>query len=943
MKNFSKIKFNHRNLGAMIRCKSDTLKIVLIKLITICKCKVSAHFIFELEIVLVRLQKIQSKQGFKGLTLYLKTCSIALQQYSAGFILKDIGSPNKIRISRTKSGLPRLIPSSHRFIIRNGTDLQKANLIKYWLSIFYLYRLLSFPSKGDISSIIKPNKESLYMSINWEGYAQLFIKSLGYRTLNPFDTLLSYRRPFSDISTASPNRHSGKDDNDNYSLHASHPASVLNSIVALKSKPKLRSDLIRFNIILDQDHINNMIQSPFDVLDVSDVMMFHPGNPHIVGKLGFKIEPAGKVRVFAMVDPTSNWSLEALHKYIFYAILAKLITDGTFDQIKPAKRLLNRNSTGLYSVDLSSATDRLPIKIQHILLSQLFNSEFADLWQSIMIGRGYKMTVPKEIRDIKNGFVSKTIFYAVGQPMGALSSWAMLALTHHFIVQISAWRSGICKPGKLYTNYALLGDDLVLGDFIVFKEYSKIIQKLQVKLSLAKSILSSHSSGLEFAKKTLIKLNNIVYDVSPVSMKEFGQSLKTFSDFLAFVNKFNLSIPASLKILGYGYRVIGSCNKNYNKANLILKNLFLGSLNKLNFGVSITPNFKNQKFLQHIDSNLLWLAIYDLITIELLNLSHKINEFEALISCCFFESQLPLELRPSKSNSRVSTIRRKLRWFQFIYSYSMYRVWRDKTVPSQDTELGLSVSHLDQVRMFENKINRQTRVDNNNPTEQDIALFTLGITSQEKVNIRNSIGKVIYTRPNFSRIWESVLSKTPPHMSSERLYKIYSRSQRVIDFIIPGSYMTRWEIKDPPPQMTWARSFIKWFTLVNWEPLLDNLSKREWVRLFRLFQLTSGVPLISKFIRLDKSYKLLCKRWKPIRYSSSKDFIGVKPDINALLKLLFDISTEKSRSSFKISLFDYKTIESRENPWRMTLHNRIISLSFKIKRYIENQFKSKQI
>jgi len=33
------------------------------------------------------------------------------------------------------------------------------------------------------------------------------------------------------------------------------------------------------------------------------------------------------------------------------------------------------------------------------------------------------------------------IRYAVGQPIGALSSWAMLAFTHHIIVQVAAYRS----------------------------------------------------------------------------------------------------------------------------------------------------------------------------------------------------------------------------------------------------------------------------------------------------------------------------------------------------------------------------------------------------------------------------------------------------------------------------------------------------------------------
>lgn len=41
-----------------------------------------------------------------------------------------------------------------------------------------------------------------------------------------------------------------------------------------------------------------------------------------------------------------------------------------------------------------------------------------------------KVTVPSKVR------------YAVGQPMGALSSWAMLALTHHLIVAMAARRVG---------------------------------------------------------------------------------------------------------------------------------------------------------------------------------------------------------------------------------------------------------------------------------------------------------------------------------------------------------------------------------------------------------------------------------------------------------------------------------------------------------------------
>lgn len=53
-----------------------------------------------------------------------------------------------------------------------------------------------------------------------------------------------------------------------------------------------------------------------------------------LGKLGLKNEPAGKVRVFAMVDPITQWMLRPLHKALF-SFIRKLPMDGTFNQIKP--------------------------------------------------------------------------------------------------------------------------------------------------------------------------------------------------------------------------------------------------------------------------------------------------------------------------------------------------------------------------------------------------------------------------------------------------------------------------------------------------------------------------------------------------------------------------------------------------------------------------------
>jgi len=92
------------------------------------------------------------------------------------------------------------------------------------------------------------------------------------------------------------------------------------------------------------------------------------------------------------------------------------------------------DGTSLFSFDLSAATDRLPVSLQEKILSVCFGKEFSSLWRTILVGRTYYV----RYKSASGKTESNNLSYAVGQPMGALSSWAMLALTHHFIVQCSA-------------------------------------------------------------------------------------------------------------------------------------------------------------------------------------------------------------------------------------------------------------------------------------------------------------------------------------------------------------------------------------------------------------------------------------------------------------------------------------------------------------------------
>jgi hypothetical protein len=257
-----------------------------------------------------------------------------------------------------------------------------------------------------------------------------------------------------------------------------------------------------------------------------------------LGKLGTKDEPAGKIRVFAMVDPLTQWLMRPIHKAIF-SFIRRLPMDGTFDQLSPIWRLLKLKTTGLFSFDLSSATDRLPIDLQEVLMSGILGAKMARHWRNLLVSRPYK-------------FGKDDLIYGAGQPMGALSSWAMLAWTHHFLVQAAAWRCGFPRD-KLFNIYALLGDDIVIGHGGVAKEYLHIMKEIDVPINLTKSIVSRHSIGLEFAKRIFYK----GVDVSPIPFREFSESSQSLTTFIQLARKYKLSLPQIFKIMGYGYKVLG--------------------------------------------------------------------------------------------------------------------------------------------------------------------------------------------------------------------------------------------------------------------------------------------------------------------------------------------------------------------------------------------------
>lgn len=224
-------------------------------------------------------------------------------------------------------------------------------------------------------------------------------------------------------------------------------------------------------------------------------------------------EAAGKVRTIAIVDYWTNFVLKPLHDWMFQ-ILALFPQDATFDQEGKVREFASRGYTYVYSYDLKSATDLIPLALYRALFSGKFPTKVLELWFDLLVNRDF--LVPRTtVKKFPNH--PARIRYNTGQPMGALTSWASMALVHHALVLYAAVLAGAIAPSKLLTfvDYMVLGDDIVIANEAVAKSYVSLMKALRIPLSLAKSHISDIGM-FNFANQTFVKDVN----VSPVSLRE---------------------------------------------------------------------------------------------------------------------------------------------------------------------------------------------------------------------------------------------------------------------------------------------------------------------------------------------------------------------------------------------------------------------------------------
>jgi len=563
---FSRSLFDANNMNGMLsRNRGRPIVPWVLKAFRTVGGNLNQSWVVKVYITIGRLNLIYKRQGAAGTVKFLKAAAVLLQQVIGAHKLDDMSGLG-IRISRTKSGLPRIICSDHRRLIRQ----QHILTVRLYLTIFNLYRNIIFPGTIKLATIVEASSVSFTVYDLFERYLSNFLRlfvgrrgfSLGtYRPVEAFT-----------ISKSSPNRVSG-DSSDEVSTS---PEAIYRSLWAWKYYSEILSDKLdkplTFNMLIEfmsfrnprfsYSPIGRYLVKCYDNLSIA--LIPRGGLYRRLGKLSFKNEAAGKIRVFAIVDALTQWAMKPLHRWLF-AILRRVPMDGTFNQLQPLKRI-PWGRAPLYSYDLSAATDRLPLELQKRIISKLTSPRIADLWSAILVNRFYRVNPPPKYSKsllpmdvVSNSPFAKAsgsgleIKYAQGQPMGALSSWAMLAFTHHFIVQVAAWISGEPKT-KLFTQYAVLGDDIVLWNTRVATQYLSLMNKLTVGIGLAKSVISPKGLSLEFAKRTLL----LGKDVSPVPFTDLDCALRSASAFSEFQKKYSFDSQTALTLLGYGYKVKGA-------------------------------------------------------------------------------------------------------------------------------------------------------------------------------------------------------------------------------------------------------------------------------------------------------------------------------------------------------------------------------------------------
>jgi hypothetical protein len=517
------------------------------------------------------LRIVLTNNGVEHLAKRLKVALFAVYSYLSGNPLKttqDLG----FRI-RLRHGLPAMIPANYRKLIRDGNLMW----IRIWVSILNIYRALKVRTPDPESAYKTIRKPLPGFMPNFEKFAYFaryvfphLVKQQGEangRPISPFSyssdlggiirsagtNLLGAPSLFSIILDAkawflAPQNHILTW----FKFHGDETAVALLEQIARENHfpdcPDLRdrqADILPAPPFKDQAEkakwTSERLDPLIDELEADGSLSgFILGAWRYAKEVGVRVTdlltgrlfnfdaPGGKLRTVAICDYWTQIAMKPIHDHLFSILRGLGSNDATFDQQGTVDRYWERGFKPHWSFDLSAATDSIPITLYIHVLAPFFMEgdgdydrayERALLWSKVMTDREFGIPSPKKHELHHNGETQyRKIRYGTGQPMGAYSSWASMALVHHALVQYAHWMKGQFEPDNAtwFDPYLVLGDDVDISkDVTVATNYQLACADFSIKIGLAKS-LKSLSNFFEFANQRLCESGNI----SPLSFLE---------------------------------------------------------------------------------------------------------------------------------------------------------------------------------------------------------------------------------------------------------------------------------------------------------------------------------------------------------------------------------------------------------------------------------------